>query len=299
MAREHIRALLDLPGVSVVGIHSRTRARAEALAAEFSIPDVYDSIDALAGTGAGLVVVSVPELETNRVCRACFEHPWTALVEKPVGYDVADAEDIEAVATSRGRRAFVALNRRHYASTRAVVADLHAIEGERLIVIQDQQDPLAARKAGQPAVVVKNWMYANSIHVVDYFRVLGRGDVVSVESVIPWDPERPGYVAARVTFASGDIGLYQALWNGPGPWAVAVNTHERRWEMRPLERAAFQHRGSRILELLNVDDIDLRFKPGLRRQAELAVRAASGVDTELPTLVDGLASMRLVQAIYR
>lgn len=299
MAREHIRAFRDIPGVRIAGIFGRTRARSEAVAREFGIPAVYDSVAQMfESTEADLVVVSVPELETSRVCSACFAHPWTVLIEKPAGYDLADAEAIEAEARSGNRRAFVALNRRHYGSTRALVAGLTSVNGPRLIKVQDQEDPVAAMRAGQPALVVKNWMYANSIHLIDYFVLLGRGPVGAVTPVIPYDPERPRYVAAKIEFESGDVGLYEAVWEGPAPWAVSVTTPERRWELRPIEKATVQHAGSRVAEPLELDPWDVEFKPGLRRQAELAVLAASGAHTDLPTISDALASMRLTRKIY-
>ena len=102
MSREHIRAFQDVPGVEITGIHSRTPSRAEVLAKEFHLPSVCGSIAELfEKSAADLVVVSVPELSVNEVCRACFEYPWTALIEKPAGYNVADAEAIESVARQR------------------------------------------------------------------------------------------------------------------------------------------------------------------------------------------------------
>jgi predicted dehydrogenase len=299
MAREHIRAFQDVPRVRIVGIYSRTRSRAESLAKEFNLPNVCSSISELfQKTAANLVVVSVSELSVNEVCCACFEYPWTALIEKPAGYNMTDAEEIESAARAKSRRAYVALNRRHYGSTQAVVADLPNLPGPRLIKVQDQESVAAAIQAGQPKLVVENWMFANSIHLIDYFVLLGRGKITEVEPVIRWDPQHPRYVAARVSFDSGDVGLYEAIWDGPGPWAVSVNTPEKRWEMRPLEKASYQLSGKRILESVEDDVWDTQFKPGLRRQAELAVLAAFGQPTELPTLQDALESMRLIQAIY-
>lgn len=299
MSREHIRAFQDVPGVRIAGIFSRTRSRAEALAKEYHFPHVCGSIPELfERTAAELVVVSVPELSVNEVCCACWDYPWTALVEKPAGYNVADAEAIESAARAKNGRAYVALNRRHYGSTRAVISDLATQPGLRLIKVQDQESATAALQAGQPKLVVDNWMYANSIHVIDYFSFLGRGRVTEVVPVIRWDSRSPRYVAARISFDSGDLGLYEAIWDGPGPWAVSVNTPEKRWEMRPLEKASYQLAGKRVFESVEDDVWDARFKPGLRRQAELAVLAASGRQTELPTLQDALASMRLTQAIY-
>ncbi|GAB2182044.1 hypothetical protein DLREEDagrD3_22670 [Denitratisoma sp. agr-D3] len=299
MAREHIRAFQDVPGVTVAGIYSRTRERAQDLAQEFGIAVVCDSVAELhARTGADLVVVAVRELAVNAVSQACFEFPWTALIEKPAGYNLEDAQDIEAAACKHGRRAYVALNRRHYGATQVVLQDLASQDGARLIRVQDQEAPTAALESGQPELVVRNWMFANSIHLVDYFSLFGRGAVTSVEPTLRYDPKRPRYVAATIKFDSGDVGLYEAIWDGPGPWTVCVNTDAKRWELRPLEKAASQLAGTRVLQPADDHPWDSQFKPGLRRQAQQAVLAALGQPADLPTLQDALASMRLTQAIY-
>jgi predicted dehydrogenase len=300
MAREHIRAFQDIENVRITGIMSRTRGRAEALAREFHIPTVYDSISELyEKTKADLVVVSVPELEANRVSGECFEHPWTIMMEKPAGYNLDDAEEIAGVAKERGKRVFVALNRRFYSSTRAALTDLEGNASPRFIHLQDQEDTKRALEAGQPKLVVENWMYANSIHVIDYFCMFGRGGVVAVEPIIPWQGEGTRIIAAKVQFDSGDVGLYQGIWNEPGPWSATINTPEKRWEIRPLEQAAFQLAGQRKPEPVAVHAWDQEFKPGLRLQAQEAVRAALDEETNLPTLEDGLKTMRLVKDIYR
>lgn len=299
MAREHIRAFQDVPGVRIAGIHSRTRARAEALAAQFDIPVVCESVSELYDTTrAHLVVVTVPELAMNTVSRACFEYPWTVLLEKPAGYNVEDAEDIAAAASARKRRAFVALNRRHYSSTQTVLSDMIKLPGPRFIRVQDQEDQIGALQSGQPKTVVENWMFANSIHVIDYFFMLGRGKVCAVEPIIPWNPEEPRYVATKVSFDSGDVGLYEGIWSGPGPWAVSVNTPKKRWEMRPLEQAAFQVAGVRKLEVIETHPWDTQFKPGLRLQAGKAAAAAMGEANDLPTLRDAMKSMQLIRTIF-
>jgi predicted dehydrogenase len=300
MTREHLRAFSDVPQVVLAGLHSRTRSRAEALASEFSVPHVCDSIDELHDqTRADLVVVSVPELSANAVARQCFAFPWTVLIEKPAGYDLADAEAIASEAHRHHRRVFVALNRRHYSSTQAALTDLATRDEPRYVRVQDQQDQAAALAAGQPEPVVRNWMYANSIHTIDYLRLLGRGTVTAVRPVVRWTPGKPGIVVSEIAFDSGDVGIYEGVWNGPGPWAVTVSTPSRRWEMRPLEQAMFQNRGERTLHSVDIHSWDKTFKAGFRRQAELAVNAARGAATPwLPTIDDGLQTMRLIAKIF-
>jgi predicted dehydrogenase len=300
MAREHLRAFADVPGVILSGIQSRTRGRAEALAGEFGVIHVCDSVDELYDrTRAHVVVVTVPELVKNVVNRACLKFPWTLLVEKPIGYDLADSEAITEAARAANAAVFVALNRRLYSSTQAAIDDLAGRDGCRFIRVQDQQDQAAGLASGQPEVVVKNWMYANSIHTIDYLRLFGRGPVVQVRPIVPWTPDRPGVVVSEIHFESGDIGFYEGIWDGPGPWAVTVSTASRRWEMRPLETASFQNRGERVLRPVDVHPWDQEFKAGFRRQAALAVNAALGAECAgLATIADALETTRLIARIF-
>ncbi len=297
-AREHLRALLDIPGVNVAAVHSRTRLRAEALAAEFGIQTVCDSVPELyARSRAALVVLAVPELAMNAVAKASFEFPWTILMEKPPGYNLADALDIQRAAHASQRRLLVGLNRRFLAAALRVRAELDETSAPRFIKVEDQQNQAAAYKAGQPIEVVRNYMYANSIHTIDYLRVLGRGQVTSVDHVLRWDPEHPGVVGCRLTYDSGDVGMYEGMWHAPGPWAVTVAIPGKRWEMRPLERLTTQELGfpPRHME---PEPWDIHFKPGFRRQAEAAVRSALGQPSNAVSLDDAVETMRLIARIF-
>ena len=299
MAEEHMRAFASLPDVTIAGVHSRTRERAEKLAASYNT-QVYDSVSELYNkTGADLVVVTVIELSMAEVASACFDHPWAVLLEKPAGYDLADATRIRDAAARADSRAFVAFNRRAYSSTRHALELLQDDSSQRFIKVVDQQDQQAAiLVTKQPELVARNYMFANSIHLIDYFRVLGRGEVARVEPIVPWKPERPGLVLAKINFTSGDVGLYEGIWNGPGPWVVSVNTPEQRIEMRPLEQVSVQPRGTRAVTRLDVDGDDKTYKPGLRYQAKQAVAATRGQSAQLATIADSWHSMKLVADIF-
>jgi predicted dehydrogenase len=300
MAREHLRAFSGLEGVTLAGIFSRTKARAQALACEFGIGEVCESIDALyARAHADIVVVCVSELAMRATATSCFAFPWVVLLEKPAGYDLADALLIEKEARARERRVYVALNRRNYGSTHQALQRLAADGTPRLIEIHDQQDMAAAAASGAPPEVVRNYMFANSIHVIDYLRVFGRGEVSDVDCIVPWNASRPRFVVSRIRFASGDTGMYTGIWDGPGPWAVAVTDSRQYLEMRPLESLVVQNRGERVRTTVEADPLDSQFKPGLRRQALHAVEAVRcGTESGLATLADATQSMRLCAAIF-
>lgn len=299
MASEHLRAFAACPEVELVGIHSRSTSRAEAIAQLYPGLAVLPSIKALHDhTAADLLVVAVPELACESVCKEAFRYPWALLIEKPVGYNLAQARQIEHQAASLGSDAYVALNRRFYGSTLQMQQALKGIDQPRVVTILDQEDATAALAAGQPPEVVRHWMYANSIHLIDYFSQFCRGEHSSTQVLSPWNPAAPEPVIAQLQFSSGDIGLYQAVWNAPGPWSVSVSTPPLRAELRPIEQLSLQRAGSRQAEPQTADPLDQQFKPGLLRQAQAAIQAARGEATVLPTLAEANRSMALVASIY-
>lgn len=299
MAHEHAKAFASLPDVELAGIWNRTREKAEKIASEHGIAGVYDSIDELyTRAKPDLVVVAVYELAMRSICETCFQYPWSLLIEKPPGYNLAEASALLRAAEKAGSRAIVGLNRRFLRSTRAVLEDLRNRPGPRFIHVQDQQNLDDARAIGHAPAVVENWMFANSIHLADYLRCLGRGEITKVVPIRKWNPSKPGVVLAGIEFASGDSGLYEGIWDGPGPWAVAVSTPEVRWEMRPLEKAVFQLRGQRALNPVEPDPVDTNWKPGFRLQAEHAVRFTRGEPSDSPRLEEALATIKLIQSIF-
>ncbi len=299
MATEHARAFAAMPGVEIVGVVGRSPERASALGSRYGAR-VLDDVEGLwRETRADAVVVAVNEPSMAAICDQVFRFPWTVLLEKPVGVDLADAHRIHDRARSHGAqtRVWVGLNRRAYASTRQALGMIPE-EGSRLVSVLDQQDMNVIRAMGKPEIVVRNYMYANSLHLIDYFNVFCRGELASVEVAAPWTPETPGHVVATLLWSSGDRGVYQALWDGPGPWAVSVAHPQMRLEMRPLESLTVQRRGERQAVPAAADPVDMSFKPGLYIQAQELLRAMDGKKTGLASLEGAIGSMSLCAKIY-
>lgn len=298
MAGEHARAFGDLPGVRVIGVVGRNQDRARALADTYGA-DVFDDVAAMyEATKADAVVVAVNELSMPAVAESVLRLPWLSLFEKPVGLTLPAAQAILKTARTHGATAYVALNRRSYSSTLNALDLLAQDAGTRLISVLDQQDLESVRQANQPESVIRNYMFANSIHLIDYFLRFGRGTVEQVQVTSPWNDSDPGYVTASLQFSSGDHGVYQAVWRGPGPWAVSVTNPAIRAEMRPLESLQVQKRGERKLVEVSGDELDRNFKPGLHRQARELCRAIRGETPDLCDLEENFRSMLLCAQIY-
>jgi predicted dehydrogenase len=299
MSKEHIKVLKSIEDFEISGIYSRTKSKSETLSFEYDIKNVCDSIDELyLKTNADMVIISVSELNTKEVCEIAFKYPWLCLIEKPVGYNLLNALEILNIAENYLTKVYVALNRRHYSSTRMLNNDLKNNFEIRTVHVFDQENPQVSLEGGTPKLVVDNWMYANSIHIIDYFTLFCRGSLVNVKNIEKWIPGKPCFVLSKLEYSSGDIGIYEAIWEGPGPWAVTVTTPSKRWELRPLEELRTQEYKSRTSILQDVNNWDTVFKPGLRLQAEEALKVLKGESHELPTIKDALITMELINKIY-
>lgn len=299
MATEHAKAFSSFDEFTIVGICSRTQIKAEVLAAEYKT-QVFSNIEEMyKQTQADLVIIAVNELSLLDVCQQVFQYSWLCFLEKPVGYNYEQACIISKLAFEKDHKPYVAFNRRSYSSTRTALDYLKNNDnGTRLVSILDQENIDSAIMFGQPELVAHNFMYANSIHLIDYFNVFCRGTVLSVESTVPWQEDNPSYVVSTIKYTSGDIGVYTATWNGPGPWSVSITNSNVRLEMRPLELLKIQLSGERKAEEVAIDPVDTLYKPGLYYQAEQLLNYFKGKMIDLATLDDSLNSMKLCSLIY-
>ena len=115
-----------------------------------------------------------------------------------------------------------------------------------------------------PVEVKRNWMTANSSHVIDLaFFVGGAPSQMSsyTSGELSW--HKPScFVGAGVT-EKGILFNYQANWDAPGRWAVEFQTPLHRIYLKPMEQLQLQDKGSVKVYPVEIDDhLDKEFKPG-------------------------------------
>lgn len=300
MAKAHAAAFRMVEGVELCGICSRTPDRARQLATDFGIPVIAQTLAELKQQAKpDLLVVAVSVASAYAVVSDCLALGLPILTEKPVAMDLPQSRALQVLCHERKAQVWIGMNRRQYGATQAALTDLAGDPAPRLIQVEDQQDRPAALRIGHPPETVRNWMYANSVHLVDYLRIFGRGAVTGVSILRRYDPDAACFMHAAVDFASGDHGVYTAVWDGPGPWACSVTTARRRWDMRPLETARYADYGVRGSKDVPATEADQAAKAGFLLQAQGIVAAVrNGAATSVPTIDDAMQTMELVARLY-
>lgn len=300
IARQHLLAIARLPEVEAVGLTSRTREKAEALAREFGVPLVADSPAELARQAKpDALMVLVPPQTMASMAVSCLDFGLPLFLEKPVGLSVAEAEHAADAAAKRGVRTMVGFNRRHYTVFRKGM-ELIRERGRLLSVLVEGNERMTQVRGLNrfSEEVLRGWIFANATHTIDLLRFFG-GEPAEVCAMSASLREPLGdQFAACLRFKSGALGSYTANWYSPGGWGVVLKGEGVTVEFKPLESGKATYAdGSSVAIEPGPDDQDAKagFTGQMRAFAEL-VRTGT-LPAPCQDLSGALLTMRLAERL--
>ena len=235
--------------ILIVGIASRTREKAEKLKYQYNIKNVFSDVDELyKKTKADIVISTVSADNIYKTSINLLDYPWTIFIEKPPGLNLKQFIQLTKLSKLRKKKIYVGMNRRFFSSTSNLLTHLKKSNGKRIVHIFDQQDTEAEKKKKTSKKIISNWMYANSIHLIDYVSILTRGELNKINLIYKNKKE----INCVLKFSSGDIVNYLSRWNKPGPWEVKVSTDNFYYEMSPIEKLRIRSNKTRKFKILKI-----------------------------------------------
>src|SRR5690242_13402293 len=121
----HIPAIKSHPEAELVAVQSRERAKAERVARDFGVNHAFVSVDELLALPEldGVIVSTTPNVHHVQA-KAALERGLHVLVEKPMTFTVAEAQELVELAGQKKRQLIISCPW-HFTA--------HAIEARRLI----------------------------------------------------------------------------------------------------------------------------------------------------------------------
>jgi predicted dehydrogenase len=296
IARQHLLALAKTSEFVPVGMASRTRAKAQALADEFGLPLVADSpAELVETTRPDALMVLVSPQAVAQVALQCLPFGLPLFLEKPVGLSVAEAEDVARAARQAQVPTMVGFNRRHYSVFAKGLAKIRE-RGRLLAVhIEGSERMHLARGSGRFSEdVLRAWLFANATHTIDMLRHFG-GEPEVVHALCSSLREPLGdQFAACLRFPGGVLGSYVANWHSPGGWGVVLKGEGVSVEFRPLETGRVTYADGSA-ELIEPDADEAGIKAGFAGQLRSFGRLVRTGELAPPSqdLEGALLTMRL------
>jgi len=301
IAEKHLEVLQTFSDVELAAICSRGHPRINALADRFAIAETFtDYQKMLDSVSVDAVFVLVSAMQITTVTAECLKRGIPTLLEKPPGLSAKETESLARIAGETNCINMVALNRRFYSVMQRAREEILKV-GPLVSVLVEGPERLAEVKAVgiHPPEIIAGLLFANSIHCIDLLRYFG-GDVEHISAISSqWDEEQKNSFGALMKFINGATGHYIAHWMSPASWAVTLYGMGRRVSLNPLEKATLID-SDRSEKVLPVDDVDVKFKPGLYRQNRFFLDAVSErcpVTYPAADLADAVKTMELIETI--
>jgi predicted dehydrogenase len=184
--------------------------------------------------------------------------------EKPGFNEPSELDEVVKVAKETGAKVYYAYNRRFFSSVLKAEEIIKEDGGLTSMNFEFTEWGHVIANTEHPVEVKKNWMTANSSHVIDLAFFEG-GAPKQMNSFcageLSW--HKPSNFAGAGITEKGVLFNYQANWDAPGRWAVEMLTSQHRIYLKPMEQLQLQDKGSVKVYPVEIDDhLDKEFKPG-------------------------------------
>ncbi len=305
MGRHHARVLRSLDGVDLVAVADPSGDRHGVAG---GLP-VGRSVEDLIAAGVDYVTAAVPTTLHEQVAITLAEAGVHCLVEKPLAPDTAAAQRVADAFASRGLVGAVGHIERYNPSLQHLRERLAGGElGEVYQVVTRRQGPFPARIAD--VGVVKDL----ATHDIDLTAWVTQSSFVSVaaQTSLQSGREHEDLVAVVGKLADGTVTSHLVNWLSPFKERVTVVTGERGAFVADTLTAdlTFYANGTvpttweSIAKFRGVSEGDVvRFaipKPEpLRTEHEAFRDAVLGKEVDIVTMQDGLATVRVAEAVLR
>jgi len=195
------------------------------------------------------------------------------LVEKPGDIYVDGLREIADLASTNNSNVLIAYNRRFYSSVIALMKEATADGGVTSAHFEFTEWVHTIDAEHYNKEVLKKWIISNSSHVIDtVFAIIGFPKIlnpyVQGQNNLSWHPSGTIFTGSGISEQNKPF-TYHSNWEGPGRWAIEINTNKRKFYLKPMEKLQQQLKGSVQVNDVEVDDkLDIDFKPGLFLQTQ-------------------------------
>nr|WP_202486553.1 Gfo/Idh/MocA family oxidoreductase [Streptomyces sp. SID4985] len=266
--KAYLPVLGTLPGVDL-HLQTRTPATLTAVADSLHLPEErrHESLDSLLGAGLDAAFVHAPTAVHPEIVTRLLEAGVPTYVDKPLAYELADAERLVALAEERGVSLFVGFNRRY------APAYAQCLEHPRELII------LQKNRVGLPEEP-RSMVLDDFIHVVDTLRFLVPGPV---DDVTVRSRSENGLLHHVVLQLAGDgftaLGVMNRL-SGSAEEILEVSGQDTKRQ---------------VVNLAEV--IDHKGQPTLRRRGDwVPVSRQRGIEQAVLTFLDAVRAGRTLSA---
>ena len=263
IADKHLKCLNVLKEFDVKSITSRTQKKAIFLSKKYKIKKIYKTIDEMfLKEKLDAVAVFVNAENMFNVLNKVIRYRKIIFFEKPAALTLAETLKLKKLSKKYKTKSMIGLNRRFYSNFEKGLKFLKKNGGLKGFVVEGHER-FWKIKNKRNRKIIKNWIYANSIHTLDLLRFFG-GEIKSFKTFSNHNGYSKNFTIS-LKFKNNVIGTYISNWNSPGGWSVKLYGDRHTVIFSPLEKGIIIDQKFKIKKIIP-ENFDKKFKPGFYKQ---------------------------------
>ncbi len=270
MASLHLEVLSSMEDVIIQSICSTKSGyqKCKELCNTYNISKSYSNYNKmLENETLDCVFIAVSVAKMYEVTKDVLNKGIHSFIEKPPGLYLHETKKLNKIAQEKSLITSVGLQRRFYSNIQYAKKYIEN-NGKLISVIVEAPERFKQIKSKDkfPEEVLSRWIIANGIHCLDLLLYFG-GEVKSVKTISKKFNENihPDSLNALIEFDNNITGHYISNWMSPGGWSVKLYCDSYRIDIKPIEEGKIIFSDG-TEELLPIDSIDKKFKPGVYEQ---------------------------------
>ena len=283
-------------GIKIDIVCARNKKKLKVFSLKNKIPKYTNNINNILSEKLDGLVVCVSPESSLLVAKKILNFKGKILFEKPVGLNYKESSLIYKIQKHKNSF-FVALNRRYYRSVLDSKNFLNRSKEKKFISITDQENTLKAKELGHHKLTIKNWMFANSVHLVDLINFYIKSKINKIEKKTKFYNSSKIYFS-KIYFKNGDIVEFNSFWNRPAPWKIDISLKDNFIQLKPIEAVKYLNSNRRELSQNKLDKKDRDFKPGFYRQCEDFKKEMYNKKNNLVNLKEYINTVSLVEKLF-
>ena len=269
IAEEYIKIFSKNTLTNVIGIVGRRKKNSKILSLKYNIGFYGNKISELLIHDIDIIIVAVDILNTINVAKQISNFSGLVLIEKPLGVNHEETKKILKILNSNKHNCFVALNRRFYDNILFVKKILKKDKSKKIISVVDQENTIKAKAIGHKKKVLQNWMFANSIHLIDLIIYFADSQISKI-STIKKQINKEKIILSNLYFKNNTTAVYNSIWNRPGPWSLTISTSNYYFNFSPIEILEYRKLNTNRKKIYK--NITNNYKPGFKNMVNALLR---------------------------
>lgn len=262
MAREHANVCKKVKNIELFEVYSRNISNAKNLSKKFNISKYTDNLNKIFQSKIDGVIVCVSADKIYEITKKILKHQVPLLIEKPVGLSLEQIESLNKLNNKFKTPNLVGLNRRYYSNFLEIYPYINS-KNFRGFLIEGHEHLYKLRKIIKHKLL-KDWLYANSIHTINLIDFFTLGKKYKV-NYITNNFKLEKNISIIIKTEDNIIGTYISNWSSKQSWSVKLFFDGFSIIYNPLEKShIFNEKGKKIFP--KISKFDKTFKPGLYNQ---------------------------------